>query len=102
MMRPSPPCLIICLLICVPKKALLRLTAITLSYCASLVPRTEGHDAGVVHHYVEPTEPLHRRIDEFLKVGTLAHVSCDANRLATQLADLPLERLGRIGWTRSR
>ena len=33
-------------------------------------------------------------VNEFLKVGTLAHVSCDANGLAAKFADLPLERLG--------
>src|SRR5262245_911941 len=58
--------------------------------------RGAGFDAGVVHHYVEPTEPLHRRIDEFLEVGRLAHVSRDSNGLVTELADLPLERLGRL------
>ena len=53
-------------------------------------------DAGVVHHYVDTTELLHRRVDEFLEVGALAHVSCDANGLAAKFADLPLERLGRF------
>ena len=42
MMRPPLPCLIICFAaICVPKNALLRLTSSTLSYCASVVSRTE-------------------------------------------------------------
>jgi hypothetical protein len=61
-----------------------------------LEDRGAGFDAGVVHHYVKPTEPLHRRIDEFLEVGTLAHVSCNANGLAAKFADLSLERLGRF------
>jgi hypothetical protein len=38
MIRPPPPCLSICrAAICVPKKALFRLTESTLSYCASVV-----------------------------------------------------------------
>ena len=42
MMRPPPPCLIICLAaICVPKNALLRLTFITLSYWSSVVSSTD-------------------------------------------------------------
>ena len=42
MIRPPPPCLIICLAAtCVPKNALLRLTDSTLSYCASVVSSTE-------------------------------------------------------------
>jgi hypothetical protein len=45
----------------------------------------------------QPTEPLDRRIDEVLEVGTLAHVGRDADGLATELADLPLEHLGRLG-----
>ena len=42
MMRPPPPWVIICLAASwVPKKALLRFTAMTFSYCASVVSRTE-------------------------------------------------------------
>ena len=42
MIRPPPPWAIICLAAsCVPKKALLRLIAITLSYCASVVSRID-------------------------------------------------------------
>ena len=42
MMRPPPPCLIICLAAsCVPKNALFRLTAMTFSNCASVVSSTE-------------------------------------------------------------
>jgi hypothetical protein len=61
-----------------------------------LEDRGASFDAGVVHHYVDTTELLHRRINEFLKVGTLAHVSRNANGLAAKFADLPLERLGRF------
>ena len=40
--RPGPPCLIICLAaIWVPKKALFRLIVSTLSYCSSVVSRTD-------------------------------------------------------------
>jgi len=35
-------------------------------------------------------------VDELLEVGTLVHVGGDANGLATELADLLLERLGRL------
>ena len=42
MMAPPPPWAIICLAaICVPKKALFRLIAITFSYCASVVSRID-------------------------------------------------------------
>ena len=42
MIRPPPPCLIICLAAsCVPKNALLRLIDSTLSYCSSVVSSTE-------------------------------------------------------------
>ena len=42
MIRPPPPWAIICLAAsCVPKKALFRLMSITLSYCASVVSRTD-------------------------------------------------------------
>jgi hypothetical protein len=46
--------------------------------------------------YWRALEPLHRRIDELLEVGTLAHVGRDADGLATELADLPREHLGRL------
>ena len=42
MIRPPPPCLIICLAASwVPKKALFRLTSSTFSYCSSVVSSTE-------------------------------------------------------------
>src|SRR5262249_8064270 len=46
------------------------------------------------HSNVHTTDPPTRRINEFLKVGTVAYVGYDANGLATELADLPLELLG--------
>ena len=53
-------------------------------------------DAGIVHHDVEAAEFAHRRGDELLQVGKLAHVGLHADRLAAELVDLLLDRLGRF------
>jgi hypothetical protein len=98
MMRPPPPRLIICLAaIRVPKNALLRLTAITLSYCASLVSRTEVRVSMPALFTKMSSRPnlSTAASTSFFEVGTLAHVGRDADGLAAELADLALEHLGR-------
>ena len=47
-------------------------------------------------HNVEPAERAHRLVDEHLLVGEVARVGLYANRLITELADLPLERVSRL------
>ena len=97
MIRPPSPWAIICLAASwVPKKALLRLIAMTFSYCASVVSsdRRAGLDAGVVDHDVEAAEGLDGRVDEALQVVDLADVGVDADGLVAERDDLLLEVLG--------
>ena len=100
MIRPPPPCAIICLAaICVPKNALLRLIARTLSYCSSVVfeDGRAGLDAGIVDHDVDAAEFRHRGIDQRLQLGDAADVGLDADGRIAQRGDLALERVGRLG-----
>jgi hypothetical protein len=93
--------LIICLAAnCVPKKALLRLTAITLSYCASIVSRTEVRVSMPALFTIMSSRPKLSTAasTSFSRSGTFAHISRDAGALAYELADLSLERLRRL-WT---
>ena len=53
-------------------------------------------DAGIVHHDIDPAEPAHRRVDELLQIGGLAHIGVDADGLIAELGDLLLERGGRL------
>ena len=87
MMRPPPPCLIICLAaICVPKKALLRLIVehLVVLRLGGVEHRGARLDAGVVHHDVEAAELRHGGVDQLLQVGDLADVGLDADRLVAQ------------------
>src|SRR5271156_5568454 len=100
MMRPPPPCLIICLAaIWTPKKALLRLIVSTRSYCASVVSRIEVRVFGprVVHHDVETAEFRHGGVDEPLQVVGAAGVGIDADRLIVEGRNLLLQLVGRLG-----
>jgi hypothetical protein len=54
-------------------------------------------DASVVHHDIHRAEPAHRRVDELLQVGELAHIGFDSGGLITEFGDLLLKRLGRLG-----
>ena len=53
-------------------------------------------DAGIVDHDIEPAEPAYGDVNQLLQVGKLAHVGFQADRLAAELDDLLLERLGRL------
>ena len=100
MMRPPPPCLIICLAaIWTPKKALLRLIVSTRSYCASVVSRIEVRVFGprVVHHDVETAEFRHGGVDEPLQVVGAAGVGIDADHLIAEGRNLLLQLVGRLG-----
>ena len=59
--------------------------------------RSARFNPGVVHHDVQSSEPAYCRVDEHLQVGEIADVGFHTNRLITELADLLLECLGRLG-----
>ena len=98
MMRPPPPCAIICFAaIWVPKKALFRLTSSTKSYCASVVSSTMVRVSTPALLTMMSSRPncLHRRVDQHLQVGDLADVGVDADRLVVaERGELLLQLLG--------
>ena len=53
-------------------------------------------DASIVDHDIEPAEPAYGDVNQLLQVGKLAHVGFQADRLAAELDDLVIERLGRL------
>src|SRR5215469_13160560 len=59
--------------------------------------RSTRFDASVVYHDIHAAEPAHRRVDELLQVGELAHIGFDSGGLITEFGDLLLERLSRLG-----
>ena len=102
MMRPPPPCAIICFAaIWVPKKALLRLMSSTFSYCSSVVSSTDVRVSTPALFTMMSSRPncLDGRVDQPLQVGDLADVGVDADGLVTERDDLLLELLGglRVG-----
>ena len=71
MIRPPPPCAIICFAaICVPKNALLRLIDehLVVLVLGGVQHGGAGLHAGVVHHDVEAAEFRHRGIDQLLQL----------------------------------
>ena len=99
MIRPPPPCLIICLAaIWVPKKALFRLISqhLLVLLLGGIEHRGTGLDSGVVHHDVQPAERFHGGGDEPLQVGDLADVRLHADGLIAQRRDLPFDLVGRF------
>ena len=89
MMRPPPPCLIICLAAsCVPKNALFRLIASTLSYCSSVVSSTEVRVSMPALFTMMSSRPnaSHGGVDQPLQVGDLADVRVHADGLIAERA----------------
>ena len=106
MIRPPVPWSIICLAaIWVPKKALLRLIAITLSYCSSVVSSVEVRVSMPALFTMMSSCPnaFTVSVDQALQVGHLAHVGLDADDLVAERGDLAARALPRPSrWRRSR
>ncbi len=92
MMRPPPPCAIICLAArCAHKNGPVKLTASVLSH-SSFGTSTNGNlllDAGIVDKDVEALEAFDRLIDEHRDLLGIAHVGGDGHRLAADRLDAP-------------
>ena len=100
MIRPPPPWAIICLAAsCVPKKALLRLISITLSYCASVVSRIDVRVStpALLTMMSSATERRRRRTSmSRSRSSTLLTSASTPIDLVTERDDLLLEVLGRL------
>ena len=96
MIRPPVPWAIICLAASwVPKKALFRLIAITLSYCASVVSSVDVRVSMPALFTMMSSWPnaFTVAVDEALQVGDLADVGLDADDPVAERGDLPFELL---------